>query len=92
MSAYFEDCQMIGGSIGLPEFLNPSRQEFSEHRADRDAGHEIAILGNGRSVGASIVTQGGVVEAGPHVVLKGELAIDLDAFSQFTGQVRDCPV
>ena len=92
MSAYFEDCQMIGGSIGLPEFLNSSRQEFSEHRADRGAGHEIAILGNGLGVGASIVTQSRMVEAGPHVVLKGELAIDLDASSQFTGQVRDCHV
>ena len=71
----FHDGEGIGRSVGGPEFVKTSCEELTEDRADGNACHEIAFpRGRGR-FWSGIVSEGGMIEAFRHVIMKGNGAI-----------------
>ena len=65
--------------------MEASGEEVAEKGADGDAGHEVAVFGDGGGLGAGVIAEGGVVEAAAHVILKGNGTIFGDFLKKVAG-------
>jgi len=57
-----------GRSLGPPKLVEAVGQERSEDRPDRNARHEVAVLGDRAGLRAGVIPQFGMVKAAVHVV------------------------